>query len=381
MALEELGVEVLALCPDPDAAVDHALKTRRHPGRTRFGKITVPAARFASLRPRRISEIDRAVRHFTGVEKQALEFAAASGVKLDAIFHACVYDRDFEWFHFARPLLRVPWAGLYLHAMSYRMPGRFCPGTHKLPRPERIFRGAKCFGVAVLDEGIVSRVAEHLGKPVVAFPDPPDMGPPPDEAERVLGDDLKAFAAGRPVVGLFGHLLKSKGLFAFLEAAALPEAADLCFALGGEMLWPFDESERARLRGMIDSLPNLWAHLDRIPTEAALGHLMNSCDVLAAAYLDFPHSSGIQAKAAALGKPIIVSDGYLMAERARRFGTGEVIGQGSARELLDAVQLITADRDEWLRRKQPRWADYLEEHSRARLTETLGQLLRGLNRE
>lgn len=386
MALEELGADVLALCPDPEGAAEHAARTRQETagsvarrGATRFRKIKVPEARFPDLRPRRFSEIDRAVRHFTGIENQALAFAAESGVKVDAIFHACIYDRDFKWFHFARPLLRIPWAGLYLHVMSYRMPGRFHPGTNKLPCPERIFRGSKCLGAGILDEGVVGKMADHLGKPVVAFPDPPDMGGLPAEQDRALGDGLKTFAAGRPVIGLFGHLQKSKGLLPFLEAAAFPEASGLCFALGGEMLWPFEEAECARLRHMIDSRPNLWAHLARIPTEAALSHLMASCDVLAAAYLDFPHSSGIQAKAAALEKPLIVTDGYLMAERARRFATGECIAQGSARELLEAALRITADPGAWIHQKQPRWMDYLEEHSLARLKQALGLLLPGLN--
>lgn len=387
MALEDSGAEVVALCPDPDGAAKHAARTRAaenadgpRRGSTRFAKISVPEARFGGLRPRRIGEIDRAIRHFTGIETQVTEFAAASCLQVDAVFHACIYERDFEWFHLARPFLRIPWTGLYLHAMSYRMPGRFRPGTEKLPRPDRIFHGKKCLGVAILDEGIVGPMADHLGKPVVAFPDPPDMGELADVNDRALGDDLKNFAAGRPVVGLFGHLLKSKGLLAFLEAAALPEAAETCFALGGEMLWPFDGKERAGLRATIDGLPNLWTHFERIPTEAALSHLMGSCDVIAAAYLDFPHSSGIQAKAAALGKPLIVSDGYLMAERVRRFGTGEVIPQGDARELLDAVLRIGADPESWIRQNQPRWRDYLDEHSVSRLKQALVRLLPGLNR-
>jgi glycosyltransferase involved in cell wall biosynthesis len=141
------------------------------------------------------------------------------------------------------------------------------------------------------------------------------------------------------------------------------------------MLWPFDEAERSWLHDLINGLPNLWKHIGRIPTEAALSHLMGSCDVIAAAYLDFPHSSGIQAKAAALGKPIIVSDGYLMAERVRRFRTGEVIPQGNARRLLDAALAIMADRDGWLRSMRPQWQDYLEEHSVERLPQAFAGLL------
>lgn len=382
VALEELGMEVLALCPDPEAASRLAEQTRSSlqggassSTATRFAKIRIPEPRLQNFRPRRIGLIDQAIRHFKGIENQLQELANHAGRPVDAIFYACIYDRDFEWFHYARPLLDIPWTGLYLHAMYYRMPGCFRPGTRKRPRPDRIFSGRLCKSVGILDEGIVKQVGDHLGRPVVALPDLPDERKPVSEADRLLGDGLKRFAAGRPIVGLFGHLQKSKGLMTFLEAARHHSASGICFALGGEVLWPFDEKEAAWIRDTLAESPNVWAHLERIPTEPALSHLMASCDVLAAAYIDFPHSSGIQAKAAAIRRPLIVSEGYLMAERVRRFRTGEIVPQGSASALLEAVLRITDNPVVWENSRNPLWADYLYEHSFARLKASLEKLL------
>ena len=380
LAFEELGIDVLAHCPDPSAAAALADETRGNSvpgarGTTRFLPVTVPAKRFRTLRPRRISAIDWSIRHFRGIENQLIDLQRESGKKLDAVFHACIYDIDFQWMWYAAPFLRLPWTGLYLHAMSYRMPGRPHPVTRKVPCPKSMFSSRLCRGIAVLDEGIADRMSQEIRKPVLALPDPADERLAANASERVLGDQLKQFAAGRPIVGLFGHLQKSKGLLAFLEAARMPAASGICFALGGEMLWPADPTEARQARKLLGDSANLWTHLERIPTEPALSHLMASCDVLAASYVDFPHSSGIQAKAAALQKPLIVSDGYLMAERSRRFRMGAVVEQNHPEKFLEAVIDITRDPAGWVKRTQPLWQEYLREHSFDRLKEQLGKLL------
>ena len=380
LALEELGIDVLALCPDPEASASMAAATRsaasQSPrGHTEFQSIEVPTERFRALRPRRIGAIDWTIRHFRGIENRAIEWERRTGRKVDLIFHACIYDRDFQWIHCAAPFLRLPWSGLYLHALSYRMPGRPHPVTRRVPRPRLMFSHRLCRGVAVLDEGIADAMSRDIGKPVIAFPDPADERNEAEAGERVLGDGLRAFADGRPIVGLFGHLQKSKGLHAFLEAARMPAAAGVCFALGGEMLWSPESAEKQRLIELMRGVPNLWLHLERIPTEPALAHLMASCDVLAACYVDFPHSSGIQAKAASLQKPLIVSDGYLMAERARRFRMGAVVPQNQPAQLLDAILEITSDPAAWIDRSRPLWREYVSEHSHQRLRQQLGELI------
>src|ERR1700743_3582525 len=71
LACEELGLEVLALCPKPEEAAETAKKTRRksvseihHP--TRFAQIQRPATRFGRMRPRWIPAGYWALRNFGG---------------------------------------------------------------------------------------------------------------------------------------------------------------------------------------------------------------------------------------------------------------------------------------------------------------------------
>jgi hypothetical protein len=232
-----------------------------------------------------------------------------------------------------------------------------------------------CRSICILDEGIANRMSEDIGKPVIALPDPPDDRIAADDNEKVLGDRLKCFAAGRPIIGLFGHLQKSKGLLSFLKAARMPSSQGICFALAGEMLWPADPELAREIRSLLDGSENLWLHLERIPTESALTYLMSSCEVLAACYEEFPYSSGIQAKAAALEKPLIVSEGFLMAERNMRYRMGPVIPQGQPDKLLEAAIDITSDPAGWRTFTRPLWREYLAEHSHDRLRQRLGDML------
>jgi glycosyltransferase involved in cell wall biosynthesis len=382
LALEELGIGVLALCPDPVKAAETANSFRKNSGlgssgrlRTKFRAIKVPHWRFPYVRPSRISAIDWAIRHFTGIEKKIEEWKRESGIKTDAVFYACMYDWDFEWVRYAQPFLHLPWQGLYLHAMSFRMPGRPHPRLGRLMFPEKMFGGKRCRGVAILDEGISQQVSKAIGKHVVVLPELTDSAFATNEREAMLAERLKQFAAGRPIIGLFGYLQKSKGILTFLEAARMPAASNICFALGGEMLWPLDRAESNKIQLTLGEYPNIWNHLARIPSESSLNSLMAGCDILFAAYHDFPHSSNIQIKAATLGKPLIVSDGYLMAERVRRYNAGEVIRQGDAQALLDAIFKITKDPAAWVANNQPQWSEYCRENSFERFKSGLAELL------
>lgn len=382
MALEELGMDVLAICPNPDEAAALADTTRpkagdeiHYRGHTEFRRIKIPARRFTRIRPDRIGAIDWTIRHFTGIEKQVREWMRASGGKVDGIFYACIYDWDFEWFHLAQPFLKLPWSGLYLHAMSYRMPGRLHPRTRKLPSPERIFSGRRCKSFGILDEGIVAQVSKSIGKPVVVFPDLTDERLSSQPSDQLLGNRLKRLADGRPIVGLFGHLHWSKGILTFLEAARMPGGSEILFALGGEMILPAEAIEASQLQLTLAEKSNIWNHLARIPDGEQMNSLVSACGIVYAAYQDFPHSSNIMTKAALLKKPLIVSNGYLMAERVRRFNMGEVIPQGKALALLEAILKITKDPVAWTTNNKPRWEDYCREHSFDRLKASFRELL------
>ena len=383
VALEELGCDVLAVCPHQDEARKRIeeLRQLRGTGQNAMGHIYYRDIVPVTLRHRRLlrgclGAIDLAIRHFRGIEGTAKEWQIATGKRLDLIFHACVYDGEFQWIHCVQPFLSLPWAGLYLHAMSFRMPGQPNPKTGRLPSPERLFSGSLCKGIAILDEGIAGDVAAVTGKPVVVFPDLTDEHLPAPADGQMLADRMKRWAGGRPIVGLFGYLQPSKGMMPLLLASRHPSLAQVCFAFGGEIHWPlFTAPERQTIDEVLSENHNTWNHFTRIPGEAQLNALLATCDILYAAYLDFPHSSGILTKAALLHKPILVSDGHLMAERVRQFSLGAVVPQGDVEALIAVITRLTKDPAAWMTQNPPRWTDFMRTHSFDRLKQALDELL------
>ena len=373
---------MLALCPNPQEAELTAQQTRgevadgsEDRGQTVFEEVNMAQRRFLHLRPARIGAMDWTLRHFKGIERQVMQLTKDSDQKVSAIFYACIYDFDFEWFSVVKPFLKMPWLGLYLHATSFRMPGLPNPGTGRLHNPAKMLGGRMCRGIGVLDEGIVAQASETIGTPVHALPDLTDERYDPDDKGQPIANRLKQAAAGRPVVGLFGHLQRSKGVLPFLEAAESADPSELCFALAGDMLWISYKDGSQRIHDLIASSENVWTHLSRIPDGQQMNALLMSCDVICASYLDFPNSSNIMTKAALLRKPIIVSEGYLMAERVKRHRMGEVVPQGDSQALLNAVLKITKNPSDCIEKNQPDWDAFIKEHSFEKLKTSMASLI------
>ena len=160
------------------------------------------------------------------------------------------------------------------------------------------------------------------------------------------------------------------------ELALRPDARDLAFLFAGGVIWPvFNAEQRALFVRAVSEGPAVIYHGERVPDERAYNSLVQACDVLFAAYVDFPHSSNTLTKAAVFEKPIIVSDGHLMAARVREYRLGEVVPQGDAEAALRAIRRIVDDLPGWREKNKPRWAEYRERHSVARLNEALAGLL------
>jgi glycosyltransferase involved in cell wall biosynthesis len=380
LALEQLDSVILALCPEPDDARIGVAdlrasigEDRRASTRTEYRKLLAPPVR--RVRPARLGAIEWAIRHFLRIEDEVRRWERQSGNRTDLIFYACIYDWDFEWLRFAKPFLSIPCSGLYLHPL-FRMPGKVLSRTGRLPCPEKIFGGSLFKSLAILDEQLESAVATAVNKPVVIFPDLSDNRLPNNGKDTPLLNRLRSFAHDRPVVGLFGHLQASKGMVTLAQAAKDSRSSKICFAFGGEVLWhSFNDQEHSLLQDVMNNCANVWCHLIRIPDEPVFNSLLLGCDVLYAAYIGFPHSSNILAKAAALEKPVIVSDGYLMAERVRRFNLGEVVPPGDVNASVCAILQLTSNYREWVSSKQPRWCDFRAKHSFERLIGAFQQIL------
>jgi glycosyltransferase involved in cell wall biosynthesis len=283
------------------------------------------------------------------------------------IYFACLYEHQTRMIDAVlRRLGRRTWSGLYMQAHCYHRPERRAPGVKTGWPITRLWRRQGLRGLLMLDEGIASRVEADIGRPVRVMP---DFALATRNGQEPLAEDIRRWARGRALIGLLGHLLPSKGVGTAASAALLPEATELGFLFAGEVHWKmFDGEEAMLLRRLRDGeRGNVWLREGRVPDEAAYNALVCACDVLCAAYRDFPHSSNTLAKAALFEKPVVVSDGHLMARRVRDYRLGEVVPQDDPQAILTALLGITRNPTAWRSRMRPRWAEYRNAHSVARL--------------
>jgi len=209
---------------------------------------------------------------------------------------------------------------------------------------------------------------------VFVFPDIADDSRP--DTGYPLLSELQRRAAGRKLVLLVGSLQKRKGVLTLLDTAEKNPKEEWFFVFAGPLARStYAVGELARIERAANESTNCFFHLDEIPGEPQFNALISACDILYAAYHDFCHSSNMLTKAALFQKPIIVSDGYYMAELVREYGLGRVIRQG------DSAQCAGAIRDLLLLPSRPfdtlngGFARFRDVHSLENLTSSFRELL------
>lgn len=128
LGLEAGGYDVLAICPDPNLALQLVTAGRAREsfdspknGTIYFIRVEEPEFRLGRVRPRRIGAIYSAISKFRNLELQIAREAEMRGLEASAIVYASIYDHQFEWIHYASPFLKLPWTGLYLQAQSLKL--------------------------------------------------------------------------------------------------------------------------------------------------------------------------------------------------------------------------------------------------------------------
>jgi hypothetical protein len=140
---------------------------------------------------------------------------------------------------------------------------------------------------------------------------------------------------------------------------------DLFFFLGGEVNWmETSTTSRETMLKIWERAPNVLTHLQRITDEQNLNTVIASLDIVCAAYTDFPNSSNIVTKAAVFEKPVIVRDGYLMAERTRNYQLGEGVKEGDMNAIKGALRQLGGLDKPGSNSIPRRWKEYQSAHSR-----------------
>jgi glycosyltransferase involved in cell wall biosynthesis len=370
--LLDLGCNVLALCPHPEDVsgflVENGVRAEGRLELETFNRSPEPSGYQWRLR-----RLLAGGRTFQDLRSRVRAWERRAGAKADLVFFACIYDGEFQYFPCARLAWPFRWSGLYLQVSVLRE-ARSPVARESFRRINALFGQANIQSLAVLDEGVAEELARVAGIPVVLFPDFTDVST--GDAEDGLAARLRSFAAGSPVVGIMGHLYPNKGVATLARLALDPRFRNLCFAFVGDLPWSsFSHEERELLASLHERSPNSFVHFQRVPSEASFNQVIDACDVVFAAYVDFQHSSNIVTKAAFLGKPVIVSDGGLMAERVREYRLGSVVVQDDLESIAGAIRALVADGPPWKERQNPRWEDFRARYSKTALRTAFQALL------
>jgi glycosyltransferase involved in cell wall biosynthesis len=364
LALAELGCRVCAFCPKPE---DETLRPLSEGVQSRSITLHQWAPPRVSIRPRRCDPRINWWLAFQWLKKRLRQIESRDHAKFDLLFFACLYDGDLQYFPRSLPW---KWAGLYIHVRAFRKPGTPVPYSTLVPDPQRWFRRPDLAGLALLDEGAVEFMRTETGCPnIVPFPDFTDEVSP---AYDGVSTRLKAFASGRPIVGMAGHLHPTKGVCVFAKVAEQMKSENVVFALVGEVMSGlFSEEDHVLLQRVL-ALPNVFSHLKRLPDAASFNGVVSCFDVFFAAYLNFPNSSNTLAKAALFRRPIVVSEGYLMAERVRRYRLGATVPENDVSAATAAIRRLLHDDDHYEVLSDA--SGYLADHSVTKLRSAFSKL-------
>ena len=132
-------------------------------------------------------------------------------------------------------------------------------------------------------------------------------------------------AGARFIVGIWGSLEQRKGTNEFLQMFLKLPSERYFFVMGGQIhLESWSEKDKNILQQCTSGIIENLMIFDRWLTDDEFLSGMFSCDLIFAVYPEWRFTSGIIGKAALVGVPILVNDGFVMARRVKDYNTGFV---------------------------------------------------------
>lgn len=158
----------------------------------------------------------------------------------------------------------------------------------------------------------------------------------------LLAGEIIRRAAGRRIVFLGGSIGGQKNLSSWYDLVALADPAQWFFVQVGEIHHgTLTAEDRLSLARVTDTPPeNLLLHTEYLSDERAFNEVIAACDIIFAVYRQFEISSNMPGKAAQFGKPILVSDRYLMGARVREYGIGLAVDEDNSGAMHAALSAL-----------------------------------------
>ncbi|OAB62063.1 hypothetical protein AY599_22115 [Leptolyngbya valderiana BDU 20041] len=388
----EAGYRVFCFYPDPDAVSDW-LEERGTNSLEYFHQVEMPKLKqkdipFFGQFPESLPVLGRlpqpiaVLARWNYAARKIREATETVGVEPDLVFFNWL-DNYFSYYLSGAIVDRIfpyPWSGLYFRPGSLRFGDRKLPLSNVSLDHWAIAKASRAQALTLLDEDIAQQLQGQLPRPVFPFPDFTDETPPQSNYELVR--EVREKAKGRKIIGLIGSLSKRKGLLTLMEVARRSSDKDWFFVFAGPLSMAmfnqdFDRDlndDYVKFKTFADNHPeNCLCRFESIPDDGSFNAVIDCCDVLFAAYENFQYSSNILTKAALFKKPLVVSQGYCMERRVRRFGMGTSIPEGDVEACIDALnRLLEGAHDDSLSFD---FDGYLKQHSIAYLESVLKTIL------
>lgn len=301
---------------------------------------------------------------FTRLQNLAILRQLLADVRSDAVCFPCLDDLlpTLSPLWLLDRLLPYPWCGLFVQSMQ---------PAYKRCRPDirPALRSRNCIGLGVLNEDSIEAL-RPFQENIQLFPDFADLS----QSDQTYGllRTLRERAAGRKVISLLGSINARKGTGLLLRTIPLLPADEYFFLIAGKP--SLSPEETAELRALESACTNCLIVLERIPDEACFNALVTESSLVFAAYRQFSGSSNLLTKAAAFGKPVIVSKGGCMGRRAETYGIGIAITENDTEACRSAILHLC---NEGAPSPQG-FIRYTADHQVGKLTQCFSQIIRQL---
>lgn len=293
------------------------------------------------------------------------------GVSVDLVFFNWLdnYFSHYLTHHIIDQVFPYKWSGIYFRPGQLRF-GRYTLPILNIPLAHyAIAKSLYCQSLAMLNEEMVETVRREINNSVIAFPDITDESAP--DSDQKIVHDIKKKAGNKKIIGLIGSLSKRKGLLTLLKVAQQSIDKGWFFLFAGPLLEEYFHQDYDQklpeqffeLQRLIQSPPdNCFFYLNHIPDGVEYNSFVDICDILFAAYENFPYSSNMLTKAAVFKKSVIVTDGFCMAQRVKKFQLGVCISEGDIAGCIKALEILS-DRASHFKGIVPDFASYHRLHS------------------
>jgi len=218
---------------------------------------------------------------------------------------------------------RKKWFGINIHQVHFREN----LNLNSIKNKELILTHKKCIGLGIFDENIKNIVSQHVLVPVFILPDISNL------------KHSKNISKKNQIV-LPGIAGKRKNVMNFVKTANISENENWKFIIAGKLVREdFSEKELELINSSLKN--NKIIITGHIETDYELNNIIIESKLIYAVYEKFPHSSNIMTKSAAFNTPILVNNGFLMAERIKKYGFGLVLDEINIEKKLDNIYALT----------------------------------------